>query len=121
MDKLLVDVHGTTKIEEFGLAALMQDFDSYAPTVLQDDSYRWWSSELLRRDPENQRPTCTMASDIWALGCTLFKIMSGRLPYFRYQHQLRVWRDIVSGVMPGDQGDILNPGFIEVYTSATSC
>ncbi|CAE6457858.1 unnamed protein product [Rhizoctonia solani] len=123
MDKLFVDAHGTTKIGEFGLANLVQGFESSAISMSEEELYRWWSPELLQILPDDQQPPYTTASDIWALGCMFFEIMSGKLPYFRHRRQLLIFRDILSNKMPGEQNDIPYPylDFVEVWTSATSC
>lgn len=69
-DKLFVDSHGKTKIGEFGLTSLVEGFEYYAPEISQDNIIRWWSPELLRP----KLTTRTTASDIWALGCTLYEV-----------------------------------------------
>ncbi|CAE6441498.1 unnamed protein product [Rhizoctonia solani] len=117
MDKLFVDIHGTTKIGEFGLASLVEGFELFVPSILQDNQIRWRSPKLLRANAKAR----TMESDIWSLGCTLFEIMSGKLPYFRHQNELLVYHALVSNEMPGDLEDLLDPDFVQFWTLATSC
>ncbi|CAE6457707.1 unnamed protein product [Rhizoctonia solani] len=120
MDKLFVDANGTTKIGEFGLASLLGDFEFFAPSITQAGQVRWMSPELLQTNTD-QRPIPTTASDIWALGCTLFEIVSGKLPYSKYKHDLRTRHEIVSKKAPGLPENLLHPDFAAVWTLITSC
>ncbi|CAE6514096.1 unnamed protein product, partial [Rhizoctonia solani] len=120
MDKLFVDTRGTTKIGEFGLASLLGGFEFFAPSVSQAGQIRWTSPELLQASGD-QRPTPTTASDVWALGCTLFEIVSGKLPYFKYKHDLRVGQEIISKRAPGHLNSLLDPDFAQVWSLVASC
>ncbi|KAH7337513.1 kinase-like domain-containing protein [Rhizoctonia solani] len=85
--KLFVDIHSRTKIGGFGLASLVDGFEACAGPISQDDQIRWWSPELLRVKTPTGRPAYATASDIWALGCTLFGLLSrcGTLTLFEPQ------------------------------------
>ncbi|CAE6502487.1 unnamed protein product [Rhizoctonia solani] len=121
MDKLLVDSQGRTKVSEFGLASLVERFGLFAPSISQSNRTRWLSPELLDTDADEQPPVCTTESDIWALGCTLFEIMSGKLPYFKLKHDLRVQREILSKKPPGRQDSCLAPEFVPFWLLLTQC
>ncbi|KDN34926.1 hypothetical protein RSAG8_12016, partial [Rhizoctonia solani AG-8 WAC10335] len=121
MDKLFVDSQGTTKIGEFGLASLFEGFDLFAPSVSQVGRIRWMSPELLEENALGQRPAPTTESDIWSLGCTLFEIMSGKLPYFRCKRDLQVRRAMISERSPGEPEDLLSPEFVAFWTLLTPC
>ncbi|GAB1520348.1 hypothetical protein RhiTH_003422 [Rhizoctonia solani] len=120
LDKLFVDAQGTCKIGEFGLASLVEGFESFAPSISQGGRVRWLSPELLQTEPD-QRMVPTIESDVWALGCTLFEIMSGKLPYFPYQHDLRVRHEITSKTLAGHRDNLLSPDFVEIWGLVTSC
>ncbi|EUC56139.1 tyrosine kinase catalytic domain protein [Rhizoctonia solani AG-3 Rhs1AP] len=122
MDKLLVDGQGRTKISEFGVASLAEEFGLSAPSISPADRARWSSPELLNADTDDQlkAPTCTIASDVWALGCTLFEILSGKVPYFKLKHDLRVQQAILSKRLPGQQ-DNLDPEFLQLWPLLTQC
>lgn len=71
--KLFIDAKGTTKIGEFGLAALCDPFSSFVPSVSLSGLVRWLSPELLDMDLDSEvKPTT--ASDIWALGCVFLEV-----------------------------------------------
>ncbi|KAG8914874.1 hypothetical protein FRC01_003880, partial [Tulasnella sp. 417] len=65
---------------DFGLASLMQDSDTSSGLTTSrtaKGSLRYMSPELHLED--DARPT--LASDVWAWGCTAFEVVTGRLPY----------------------------------------
>ncbi|KAF8594489.1 kinase-like protein [Ceratobasidium sp. AG-I] len=100
MDKLFVSEDGTTKVGEFGLAAFTRSFTQLAPLISYARLSCWMSPELVNFNPEDSAPKPTTASDIWALGCTLYEIISDQLPYSKYKHELRVRREITCGILP---------------------
>ncbi|KAG8715251.1 hypothetical protein FRC09_016784 [Ceratobasidium sp. 395] len=71
--KLFVDHVGKVVVGEFGLTALCYPFAAYAPSISFDGLTRWFGPELLEDDTD-QVPPPTLASDIWALGCTLYEV-----------------------------------------------
>ncbi|KAG8706613.1 hypothetical protein FRC09_002326 [Ceratobasidium sp. 395] len=73
--KLFVDHTGKTVVGEFGLTALCYPFAAYAPSISFDGLTRWFSPELFDDDTD-QIPQPTLASDIWALGCTLYEVLT---------------------------------------------
>ncbi|KDN33532.1 hypothetical protein RSAG8_13379, partial [Rhizoctonia solani AG-8 WAC10335] len=121
MDKLLVDSQGRTPVAEFGLAGLAEEFGLFAPSISQSNRTRWLCPELLDIGPDDQPPTCTMASDVWALGCTLFEIISGKLPYSKLKHNLRVQQAILSKKPPGQQESCLTPDFVPFWPLLEHC
>ncbi|KAF8597391.1 kinase-like protein [Ceratobasidium sp. AG-I] len=71
--KIFVHKDGTTKIGEFGLAALCHPFSALVPSISFIGHSRWMSPELI--DVSIDEPVVTTtASDIWAIGCTLYEI-----------------------------------------------
>jgi serine/threonine protein kinase len=61
----------SVKLGEFGLAMLTQEFLTLAPSVLLTGICRWMSPELLE---SKGKVVGTIASDIWALGCTMYEV-----------------------------------------------
>lgn len=105
--KLFVDARGRTKIGEFGLTALCYRVAPLVPSVIFTGFSRWMSPELFSLDPDGANAHPTTASDIWALACTLFEIISEKLPYSGYKHDVRIKRAISRGEPPGSR----DPGF----------
>ncbi|KAG8724901.1 hypothetical protein FRC09_012313 [Ceratobasidium sp. 395] len=71
--KLFVDHDGRAVVGEFGLAMMCYPFAAYAPSISFDGLTRWFSPELLDDDAD-QVPQPTLASDVWALGCTMYEV-----------------------------------------------
>ncbi|KAG8713345.1 hypothetical protein FRC08_013376 [Ceratobasidium sp. 394] len=101
-DKVYIGDGNVVKLGDFGLAMLAQEFATLVPTVSFDGLCRWMSPELL----DNQHALVfTLRSDIWALGCTLFEILSGQLPYSDCKHDIEVVKRIKAGTKPGRQDE----------------
>ncbi|KAG8782991.1 hypothetical protein FRC12_020229 [Ceratobasidium sp. 428] len=71
--KLFIGNDGNVKIGEFGLATLIQPFAGAVPSISYP-GLRWSSPELVELELAQSAPTPTMASDVWALGCTAFEV-----------------------------------------------
>ncbi|KAG8771996.1 hypothetical protein FRC12_003302 [Ceratobasidium sp. 428] len=82
---------------------LAQEFATLVPTVSLAGISRWMSPELLNNEDNTITPT--QASDIWALGCTLYEILSGKLPYSDSVHDVEIIRRIQTGAQPGHETD----------------
>ncbi|KAF8722364.1 Protein tyrosine kinase, partial [Rhizoctonia solani] len=74
MDKIFVDMHGRAKIGEFALSNLVEEFGLFVPSISQLSRIRWLSPELLDINSEDRILVPTVASDVWALGCTIFEV-----------------------------------------------
>ncbi|KAF8599961.1 kinase-like protein [Ceratobasidium sp. AG-I] len=110
--KIFVHEDGTTKIGEFGLATLCDPFSTLLPSISFVGDSRWMSPELI--DVDIDEPTVpTTRSDIWAIGCTLFEIVTEDLPYAQYKHDIQVQRQVLSGRQPGEY-DVRFEGVISV-------
>ncbi|KAG9095281.1 hypothetical protein FRC07_011119, partial [Ceratobasidium sp. 392] len=97
--KLFVTSDGTTKIGEFGLAALCHPIAALVPSVNLTGLSRWLSPELLTYEEDTVIPT--KASDVWA-------ILSETLPYSQYKHDIKVQEQILNGSPPGRRNDASN-------------
>ncbi len=71
-DNLMVDAHGSVKIADLGLA--MTDEDDNSKVV---GTPHFMSPEQALRRPLDHR------SDLYSLGCTLYRLLSGRTPFRR--------------------------------------
>ncbi|CEL63319.1 putative serine/threonine-protein kinase WNK6 OS=Oryza sativa subsp, japonica GN=WNK6 PE=2 SV=1 [Rhizoctonia solani AG-1 IB] len=106
--KIFVGEGHQVKIGEFGLAQLCFQEAARFPSVIFSGFSRWMSPELLDVDPDSDDITQpTMASDIWALGCTILEITAEKLPYAIYTHDIRIQRAILGGELPDHS---LHPG-----------
>ncbi|KAG8794987.1 hypothetical protein FRC12_019314 [Ceratobasidium sp. 428] len=112
--KLFVIHSRKTVVGEFGLAALCYPFAAHVPSISYTGFSRWLSPELLGYDADDiAQPT--LASDIWALGCTLFEILTETLPYSKQKRDIQVQRQILSRQPPGYCGDELRASPLGVF------
>src|SRR5689334_17954778 len=87
---ILMDTTGTPKISDFGIARATAD-DQLTQTGFMTGTPGYLSPELARGgDP-------TSASDVWALGATLFYAVEGHPPYESQANPLATLQAIASG------------------------
>ncbi|KAG8765644.1 hypothetical protein FRC12_007388 [Ceratobasidium sp. 428] len=96
--KVYITDNNVAKLGEFSLAMLIQGFATLVPTVSCAGICRFMSPELFDNGDEM---VFTKASDIWALGCTLYEALSGQLPYSDFKHDVEVVYRIKAGIKPG--------------------
>ncbi|KZV98290.1 kinase-like protein [Exidia glandulosa HHB12029] len=72
---VLVSNDAVARLSDFGFSAILAEHRTSSTTV--KGTIRWMSPELFADD--NARHT--RKSDIWACGCLLLEILSGRVPY----------------------------------------
>ncbi|QRV99097.1 Tyrosine kinase domain protein [Ceratobasidium sp. AG-Ba] len=97
-DKVYVDAEGIAKLGEFGLAASTLSFPDLVPAISHAGLVRWMSPEQFELE---EQPT--IYSDVWALGCTILEMITGRLPYHNHRQDAKVTQKILSGEMPGSR------------------
>ncbi|QRV92148.1 nephrocystin-3 protein [Ceratobasidium sp. AG-Ba] len=117
-DKLYISGNNEVKLGGFGIAVLVQSFAMVTPTISLAGSCRWMSPELFEGENEN---TPSLASDIWALGCTIYEIISGNLPYSESVHDVEVVRRIKDGEQPGAAEHILDQELTYLWPIIEEC
>ncbi|KAG8688387.1 hypothetical protein FRC08_011464 [Ceratobasidium sp. 394] len=99
--KIFVTSNGRVKIGEFGLAASTVGFSHLVPAVSFNGLVRWMSPEQLQLEAASQGGPVPTKSDVWSLGCTMFEIITGQLPYSKYKHDAKFTQRIMKGEPPG--------------------
>ncbi|QRV77341.1 calcium-independent phospholipase A2-gamma [Ceratobasidium sp. AG-Ba] len=117
-DKVYISSNNQVKLGGFGIAVLVQSFAMATPTISLSGSCRWMSPELFGGENEN---TLSLASDIWALGCTIYEIISGNLPYSESVHDVEVARRIKDGEQPGTAEHILDQELSYLWPIIEEC
>jgi serine/threonine-protein kinase len=72
---ILVDTAGRVVVSDFGLARLAEGTHSITATGVLIGSPEYWAPEQASGRP------ITPASDVYALGCLLYQLVTGRLPF----------------------------------------
>lgn len=82
-DNILLNEQGDFLISDFGITVKMRSTLRRASTRNINDS-KDTAGSLAYMGPElfSSNPTPVMATDIWALGATLYEILEGELPFF---------------------------------------
>ncbi|KAF9780780.1 kinase-like domain-containing protein [Thelephora terrestris] len=87
-ENILIDQTGSARLADFGLLTITSDTTNITSSnsFLEGGTYLRMSPELL--DPEkfnfkDNRPT--KSSDCYALGMTVYEVLSGRLPFYHYE------------------------------------
>ncbi|KAJ3570724.1 hypothetical protein NP233_g4216 [Leucocoprinus birnbaumii] len=94
---VLVDDSGHACITDFGLSFIRTDQTlayTIAATTVHGFSYHWAAPELL-----DDGGRATTASDVWALGCVYYEILTGKLPYHGLS-DAQIIRRLDRGILP---------------------
>ncbi|MFL6003915.1 MAG: serine/threonine-protein kinase [Nocardioides sp.] len=90
---ILLGVDGRAKISDFGISRTVGE-DTLTQTGMLSGTPSYLSPEIARgEDP-------SPASDVWALGATLFAAVEGRPPYASQPNPLRTLQNIVNEPVP---------------------
>ncbi|KAF5356842.1 hypothetical protein D9756_006802 [Leucocoprinus leucothites] len=94
---VLVNDSGRACITDFGLSFIRTDQTlayTIPATTVHGFSYHWAAPELL-----DDGARSTMASDVWALGCVYYEILTGNLPYHGLS-DAQIIRRLDRGIIP---------------------
>ncbi|KAF9442292.1 kinase-like protein [Macrolepiota fuliginosa MF-IS2] len=97
---ILVTGAGRACLSDFGLSSVQADRTfSYgiATTAVFGRTTRWASPELLEEDAGP-----TKMSDIWAVGCVFYEILTGLVPFHECRTDLQILRKMSRGGLPAD-------------------
>ena len=98
---VLVDNDGHACLTDFGLTQVIPDGEAFSPTTNMGGTPRWMSPERL--DPESfslRGDGQTKESDCYALGMTIYEVLSGHSPFFQFQRQHVVVFKVLDGQRP---------------------
>ncbi|CAE6511150.1 unnamed protein product [Rhizoctonia solani] len=99
---VVVDAHGVPKLTDFGLAQMIRAEDSTErSSSCAGGTSRWMAPELIGSDSPNApcgKPS--FASDVHALGMTIYEIFSGTLPFFGLKREPQVILAIMNRELP---------------------
>ncbi|CAE6414047.1 unnamed protein product [Rhizoctonia solani] len=100
---VVVDANGIPKLTDFGLAQMIRAEDSTerSSSSCAGGTSRWMAPELIGSDSPNT--SCgkpNFASDVHALGMTIYEIFSGTLPYFGLKREPQVILAIMNRELP---------------------
>jgi hypothetical protein len=90
---ILIDRVGNACLADFGLTIPSESTTSNSHA--EGGSIRWMGPELF--NPETQDHRHTKYSDRYALGMTIYEVLSGRLPFYKHQSFL-----VIGKVIRGD-------------------
>ena len=97
---MLVDNDGHACLTDFGLTQVIPDGEAFSPTTNMVGTPRWMSPERL--DPKRfglRGDGQTKESDCYALGMTIYEVLSGHVPLYRL-NKLAVIKLLVDGQRP---------------------
>ena len=97
---MLVDNDGHALLADFGLTTIIPDKGDSSSRVNMGGTTRWMSPERL--DPDKfciQGGGFTKESDCYALGMTIYEVLSGHMPFFRSNNVVAMWK-VMNGERP---------------------
>ncbi|KZV95668.1 kinase-like protein, partial [Exidia glandulosa HHB12029] len=109
---VLISDDGVARLSDFGLSRLLEDSQSTTDTGVKGAT-RWMAPELLLE----YSAQLSYASDIWACGCLLIEISTGKPPYHTLKMEAQVMLEIYKGSHP------LRPGGFpdKIWELSTQC
>ncbi|KAG8923378.1 hypothetical protein FRC02_011171, partial [Tulasnella sp. 418] len=97
-ENVLVDAKGRASLCDFGMSQFIDDASRIAGLTTTNahvgGTDRFMSPELLEDEPK------TTATDVWALGCLIFQILTDELPYQHKSRRQAVITSILRGEPP---------------------
>ncbi|KAF9460931.1 kinase-like domain-containing protein [Collybia nuda] len=120
---VLVNSQNQAVLADFGISKVLEELSGPTGNTTvgsEAGSFRWLAPERLdTRLTTDKDPT--PASDIWAFGCTIYEILTGRIPY---QSEIHIWpimTQILTGVHPFSERDTDDQRLERIYTALEPC
>ncbi|KAG6809760.1 hypothetical protein H0H92_014819, partial [Tricholoma furcatifolium] len=100
---VLVDDAGRARLADFGLSSVTESnivaWTSQTRGTSKGGTMRWQAPELFNPVGDND-PVNTVESDIYAWGCVLFEIFTGKIPFHHINNDYAVVANVTSGGRP---------------------
>ncbi|KAF8129313.1 kinase-like domain-containing protein [Boletus edulis] len=106
LTNVLICENGSAYISDYGLSMLLTELggSTFATPFHVWGTLRWTAPELLDleddTDEESSRVAPTTQSDVYSFGSIMLQILSGKVPYHYYKHELQVLYAISKGKTP---------------------
>ncbi|XP_022958034.1 mitogen-activated protein kinase kinase kinase 1-like [Cucurbita moschata] len=99
---ILVDVSGSVKLADFGLAKAtkLNDVKSCKGTPF------WMAPEVVNRKGQGYG----LPADIWSLGCTVLEMLTQKLPYSEFENHMQALYQIGKGKLPAIPDSLSDDG-----------
>ena len=95
---VLINSDGVMKIADFGAS---KHFEHGSVTSGLKGTPQWMSPEVIKGTEMTSGWT---KSDIWSVGCTLVELLTGNLPFSKYENPMTAMFHIANGEIPSLQG-----------------
>ena len=98
---VLIDDSGSACLADFGLTSVISDGETTSSSGMMVGTVRWMSPERL--DPGRfglQGNGLTKESDCYALGMTIYEVLSGRMPFYQFTTLAAVINRVINGERP---------------------
>ncbi|KAF9449202.1 kinase-like protein [Macrolepiota fuliginosa MF-IS2] len=98
---ILVDNMGRACIADFGSSSFQMDMSLSLMTMTNSPAHRadrWAAPELSEDTPRPNKLT-----DIWSVGCVFFEVLTGLLPFSKYQSTRQINRVLDRGGLPDER------------------
>ncbi|KZV89243.1 kinase-like protein, partial [Exidia glandulosa HHB12029] len=100
---VLISDKGIARVSDFGLSTLLaRSSQSFTEDSVVKGTSRWMAPELFTEE----EPRLTYATDIWAFGCLLIEVQSGKLPYSNKANDQQVILALSKQELPTRSADI---------------
>ncbi|KAJ7585696.1 kinase-like domain-containing protein [Mycena floridula] len=97
-NNVLITADGTAVVTDFGLSRILeQNKEDTSSSLVQAGSARWLAAELFMNWTFGGTKSRSFETDIWALGCTVYELLTENIPYA----DLRTWFEISERVLAG--------------------
>ncbi|KAF5378042.1 hypothetical protein D9757_011511 [Collybiopsis confluens] len=118
---ILVNASGHCCLADFGLSVITTTSEAWssATTSAMKGAIRWMAPEYVRQDGSTDTLSNHTPRDVYAFGCTIIEILTGKMPFYDRKTDVAVLLSLISGERPARPRDIWYPE--TVWEIATSC